>query len=68
MTDNCTFIISTYAQPIATVLGALLVVVVTPLIGTWAYFRRKEYETVRQRYLDDGILPIIRQVECKMKY
>lgn len=63
MFDNYTFVISAYAQPLATILGALLVVVVTPLIGVWAYFRRKEYETVRQRYLDDGILPIIRQVE-----
>ena len=65
LSDNCTAItiISTYAQPIATMLGALIVVVFAPLIGAWAYFRRKEYETVRQRYLDDGILPIIKQVE-----
>lgn len=63
MSDNVTLIISTFAQPLATILGALLVVIGAPLIGAWAYFRRKEYETVRQRYLDDGILPIIRQVE-----
>lgn len=59
MSDNVTFIISTFAQPLAIILGALLVVIGAPLF----YFKRKEYETIRHRYLDDGIAVIIRQVE-----
>jgi hypothetical protein len=52
-----------YGVPVATVLATLLIVIGTPLIAAWAYFRRKEYETVRQRYLDDGLAKIIQQVE-----
>jgi len=59
LSDNVTSIISIIAQPLATILGALLVVIGAPLF----YFKQKEYETIRHRYLDDGIAVIIRQVE-----
>jgi len=52
-----------YGVPIATILAALFIVIVTPLIATMAYFRRKEYETVRQRYLNGSLDKIIEQVE-----
>jgi len=66
LSDNFTSIISTYAQPIATVLGALLVVIITPIVGILVYFKQKEYETIKQRYLDDGLALIIRQVESSL--
>jgi hypothetical protein len=52
-----------YGVPAATILAALLIVIGTPLIAAMAYFRRKEYETVRQRYLDGSLDKIIKQVE-----
>lgn len=52
-----------FGSPIATVIVAVLIVIITPLIATTAYFKRKEYETVRQRYLDDGLVKIIQQAE-----
>jgi len=52
-----------YGVPIATIIAAVLIVVGTPLIATMAYFRRKEYETVRQRYLNGSLDNIIKQVE-----
>ncbi len=66
MSDNVSIIFSTYAQPIATVLGAVLVLVGAPLFGILVYFKQKEYETIKQRYLDDGIAVIIRQVEYSL--
>lgn len=63
MSGNVTSILSIFAQPVATILGAILVLVGAPLFGIWVYFKQKEYETIRHRYLDDGIAVIIRQVE-----
>ena len=63
MSDNLTLRISTFAQPLATILGALLVVIGAPLFAIMIYFKQKEYETIRHRYLHDGIAVIIRQVE-----
>lgn len=53
---------SSYGETIAQVATTLLVVVVTALLGLWAYFRQKEYELVRQRYLENGIDLIVDQV------
>ena len=50
-------------MPLATVLAALILIVGVPLFGILVYYKQKEIETVRQRYLDDGISFIIRKVE-----
>ncbi len=55
--------ISTYAEPLATIGAAALIVVGTPLIGAWAYFKRKEHEIISKRYLENGVEQIIKQVE-----
>jgi len=52
-----------FGSPAATIGAAVLIVIFTPLIAAMAYFRRKEYETVRQRYLDGCLEKIIKQVE-----
>ena len=53
---------TTYGEPIRELATALLVVVAAALLGLWAYFRQKEYELVRQRYLENGIDLIVDQV------
>lgn len=55
-----------YGKAIATLASALLVVVVTALLGLWAYFRQKEYELVRERYLEQGIDVLIHHVETAL--
>lgn len=55
-----------YGKAIATLASAILVVLVTALLGLWAYFRQKEYELVRQRYLDEGIDVLIHHVETAL--
>ena len=43
-------------QALATVVAALIVASVAPLIGLFAYFRQREYELVRKKYLEDGVV------------
>jgi hypothetical protein len=51
---------------LATLASALLVVIFTTLSGLWVYFRQKEYELVRQRYLEDGLDVLIHHVETAL--
>jgi len=57
-----------FGSQIATVLAAGLVVIGAPLIATMFYFKRKEYETIRQMYLDEDLVKIIQQVEYGLAY
>ncbi len=59
-------IFTAYGKPIADVSVALLLVIVAALLGLWAYFRQKEYELVRERYLENGIDLIVDQVASSL--
>jgi hypothetical protein len=55
-----------HKKAFATLASALLVVIFTTLLGLWAYFRQKEYELVRQRYLEEGLDVLIHHVETAL--
>ena len=46
-----------------TVIAAVLASIVAPLIGLQIFYRQREYELVRQRYLDEGLDVISGNVE-----
>jgi len=41
----------------------LIAAVIAPLLGLFVYFRQKQYELVRKRYLEDGIDVILNYIE-----
>lgn len=45
------------------IIGALIVAIIGPLLGLWVYFRQKEYEFIRKRYLEEGIDVLSQEVE-----
>ena len=52
-----------YREPIATVSAAVGAAIAAPLIGLYVYFRQKQYDLVRTRYLDNGMDVIAAHVE-----
>ena len=58
--------LQTYAEPISTLLYMLSTVVLASILGLLVYFRQKEYELVRKRYLEDGIDVLIHHVETAL--
>lgn len=46
--------------------STILASIIVPWIGLLIYFRQKEYELVRKRYLEDGIDILIQQVEAAL--
>ena len=55
-----------YGAVIESLATAILVALIAVLFGLWAYFRQKEYELVRERYLEKGVDVLIHQVETAL--
>jgi hypothetical protein len=53
--------ISKYASPLASLVGPIVGASLAALFGILIFFRQKEYELVRKRYLEDGIDEIVDQ-------
>jgi hypothetical protein len=67
MCEAISKIILASAEPIVNVCTTLLVVIFTAVIGRWVYFRQKEYELVRQRYLENGIDLIVDHIASALQ-
>jgi len=61
MTQIAQFL-SKYAAPLASIAGPILGACLAALFGIWFFFRQKEYEVVRKRYLEEGIDHIVAQI------
>ena len=61
MTQIVQFILK-YAGPLASLVGPMVGASLAALFGIWVFFRQKEYELVRKRYLEDGIDKIVDQI------
>jgi hypothetical protein len=61
MTQLAQFIYK-FAGPLASMVGPIAGVILAALLGIMMFFRQKEYELVRKRYLEEGVDKIVDQV------
>ena len=52
-----------HQEQIMTLVTGILVAIIAPLVGLIIYFKQKQYELVRNRYLDNGVDVLLAHVE-----
>ena len=63
MCINIIALIYKFLEPMLILMGTLLAAIIAPLFGLLLYYRKREYELVRKRYLEEGIDILIKQIE-----
>ncbi|MCK4951736.1 MAG: hypothetical protein KAS48_07945 [Gammaproteobacteria bacterium] len=52
-----------YQDSLSTIAAAILAAIIAPLLGLLVYFKQKQYDLVRARYLENGLDVVSAQVE-----
>lgn len=64
--DSLIAFIIKYSDPTLNFLRFILGTFLAALFALWFFFRQKEYELVRRRYLEDGLDVLVRQIESAL--